>query len=259
MAASIAIDEQDDVALVTICNEAKLNALNFAMWVQLREEIERLSASPTLRCIRISGSGDRAFSAGADISEFAEMRSTRDQVVRFHEEGVGACLAALLECPVPIVAEIRGACMGGGLEIASACDMRLADETARFGAPVGRLGFPLAFAETQALYNLVGPSVAAELLIEGRVFTAQEALARRLVTRLAPSDMLGIEVEKAVANVCRSGRWAARSHKRQLRRLMRDPSPVSVADRMEVYGFAETNEYRDGIRRFLSRKEAAGA
>lgn len=257
MSAAISIDEHDDIARVTLRNDAKLNALSFAMWQQLRAGIERLAASPTLRCIHIRGAGEQAFSAGADISEFAEMRSTREQVVRFHEEGVGACLTALLECPVPIVAEIRGACMGGGLEIASACDIRLADETARFGAPVGRLGFPLAFAETQAVYNVVGPAVAAELLLEGRVLTAEEALARGLITRLVPSGMLAREVETTLANVCKSGRWAARSHKRQFRRLMQDPTPVSVTERMEVYGFAETDEYRDGIRRFLARKQGS--
>lgn len=256
---TISVSQDGDVAVVRICNEAKLNALSVAMWGELRGWFERLSASDSLRCILVRGAGAKAFSTGADISEFAETRSTRDQVTRFHEEGVGACLTAILDCPVPVVAQIRGACMGGGLEIASACDLRLADDTARFGAPVGRLGFPLAFAETQALFNLVGPSVAAEILIEGRILSAAEALARRLVTRLSPPDELDTAVLAAIDGICRSGLGAARSHKRQLRRLMQDGSPVSLEERLEVYRFADTQEYRDGIRGFLDRKPRSGS
>jgi enoyl-CoA hydratase/carnithine racemase len=256
MSGRISVRESGDVALVELCNETKLNALSFAMWQELGYAIAALSQSATLRCIRIKGAGEQAFSAGADISEFSETRSTFEQVVAFHEKGVGACLDAFLGCPIPIVAEIRGACMGGGLEIACACDLRLADETARFGAPVGRLGFPLAFGETQGLFALVGPSVAAELLLEGRILSASDALQRRLITRLSSAGSLAGDVDAAVADICKSGRWAARSHKHQLRRLARDPSPVTREERMAVYGFATTDEYRDGIRRFLGRKHA---
>lgn len=256
MSGRISVRESGDVALVELCNETKLNALSFAMWQELRRAISDLSQDPALRCIRIKGAGEQAFSAGADISEFADTRSTFEQVVAFHEDGVGACLDAFLACPIPIVAEISGACMGGGLEIACACDLRLADETARFGAPVGRLGFPLAFGETQGLFALVGPSVAAELLLEGRILSASEALQRRLITRLSSTGSLAGDVDSAIANICKSGRWAARSHKHQLRRLTRDPSPVTREERMAVYGFAATDEYREGIRRFLDRKQS---
>lgn len=259
VAGAIVLAERADVAILTISNETKLNALDVGMWVELRRRFLEFAQSRTLRCIMIRGAGERAFSAGADISEFAHARTTRAQVTRYHEEVVGAALTAMLDCPVPIVAQIRGACMGGGLEIASACDLRLADDSARFGAPVGRLGFPLAFAETQALFNLAGPAVTAELLIEGRVMSAQEALERRLITRLSAADDLDRDVQAAVDNVCRSGVWAARSHKAQLRRLLRDSSPVSEAERREVYAFADTQEYRDGIRRFLERKARKGA
>lgn len=244
-----------EVATITLRNESKLNALTVRMWSELKAHFEDLAASETLRCIVIQGAGDKAFSAGADISEFETTRSTREQVIRFHEEYVGACLAAMLNCDIPVVAAIRGVCMGGGLEIACATDIRLADVTATFGAPVGRLGFPLAFGETQALVSVVGPAVAAELLIEGRILKAAEALSRHLVTRLHAPEALQAGVTACVENICKSGRFAARSHKRQLRRLMRDPSPVTREERFAVYGFAETEEYRAGIRSFLEKKQ----
>jgi enoyl-CoA hydratase/carnithine racemase len=107
------------------------------------------------------------------MSEFERVRSTREQVTEFHENSVLAALTAIAACPIPVVAAIGGVCMGGGLEIVAASDLRIADRSATFGAPVERHGFPLAFAET--LFRLVGPAVLAELLLEGRILDADEA------------------------------------------------------------------------------------
>ncbi len=250
---------EGDVATVTICNERKLNALTVAMWAELKTCFDELGTSETLRCVVVRGAGEKAFSAGADISEFETTRSTREQVVRFHEDRVGACLDSILDCEIPVVSAIRGICIGGGLEIACATDIRLADARARFGAPVGKLGFPLAFGETQALVSVVGHAVAAELLIEGRVFSAAEAFSRGLVTRVLAASDLESDVADCVRSICESGRWAARSHKRQLRRLMRDQSSVTQAERLAVYAFADTDEYREGYRGFLTRKKNGSA
>jgi len=243
------------VAVITLDNVEKHNAIDVPMWISLKSVFDELRSDPSVRCVTIQGAGAAAFSAGADISEFETHRFTTEQVVHFHEHYVGACLTAIAEADIPVIAKIRGACMGGGLEISSVCDIRLADDTARFGAPVGRLGFPLAFAETQALFKIVGPSVAAELLLEGRILNAREAYERRLVTRIASAATLDQEAQICAENICKSSPSAARSHKQQLRRLMADPSPVSLVERMEGYSFAETEEYRQGIRKFLSRKK----
>lgn len=245
----------DDVLTITISNPKRLNALSVDMWHELRRAFSEAGKSERLRCIVLEGEGEKAFSAGADITEFGTTRATFEQVVRFHEDTVGACLKEIGDCPIPVVAKIRGVCMGGGLELASVCDIRIADEAAQFGAPVGKLGFPLALGETQALFDLVGGAVAAELLIEGRVLNCLEAQSRGIVTRLSPSLSLDAEVERAVASICQSGIWAARSHKRQLRRLMRDASPVSEQERKEVYAFVHTEEYKKGIERFVRRKK----
>ena len=162
-------------------------------------------------------------------------------------------LNAIVDCPVPIVAAIQGACFGGGLEIAVACNLRIAAQGARFGAPVGRMGFPLALGETEGLFRLVGPSVSAELLIEGRLFDARTAREKGLVTRVVEAEDFEAAIAETVENICASGILAARSHKRQIRRLMRDAAPVTSAERMEVYGFAESDEYRRGVEAFLAK------
>jgi enoyl-CoA hydratase len=256
MMGEIVVSNTGVVATIVISNGEKLNAIDLGMWRQLREAFGSLGNNPSQRCVVIQGAGDKAFSVGADISEFEKSRKTRDQVSIFHEEYVWPALAAIAECDVPVVAKIRGMCMGGGLEIASMADLRLADTSAQFGIPVGKLGFPLAFAETQALFNLVGRAVVAELLIEGRVLDAAEAHQRGLVTRTASVENLEREVDAAVSNICSSGILAARSHKRQLRRLMSDSSPVTPQERLAVYEFADTDEYRDGILAFLRKRRS---
>ncbi|WP_407525832.1 enoyl-CoA hydratase/isomerase family protein [Methylobacterium oryzisoli] len=255
MAGEIIREGSDVLATLTISHPEKRNALNVRMWQELAALMRALSQESELRCIVIRGATTEAFSAGADISEFGETRTTYEQVVRFHEEYVLGCLGAVAACPVPVVAAIQGACFGGGLEIAVMCDIRIAAEEARFGVPVGRMGFPLAFGETEALCRLVGPSVAAELLIEGRILDARTACAKGLITRVAGKGEFEAEVAATTKNICASGILAARSHKRQIRRLMEDASPVTAAERMDVYRFADSEEYRRGVSAFLAKTD----
>ena len=245
----------ESCATLIISHPERRNALTVGMWQDLAAHLRSLSLEDAMRCIIIRGATAEAFSAGADISEFRDARSTHEQVVQFHEEYVGGCLGAIAACPVPVIAAIRGACFGGGLEIAVACDIRIAAESACFGAPVGRMGFPLALGETEALFQLVGPSVSAELLIEGRIFDARTAYEKGLVSRVVGEDEFEAAVAGTTENVCASGILAARSHKRQIRRLMRDASPVTRAERMEVYGFAESEEYQRGVAAFLAKAD----
>jgi enoyl-CoA hydratase len=253
----ILIQRSGAAATVVLSNTSKRNAITVQMWTDLKVCLEGLSKERDLRCVIIRGDGDSAFSSGADISEFEIYRSTYEQVVRFHEEYVNGCLTAIAESRVPVVAAIQGACFGGGLEIAAACDIRIADAGARFGAPVGRLGFPLAFAETQGLFRLVGPATTAELLIEGCTYEAEVAYKKGLVTRVVPSEQFEAAIQETVKNIAQCGELATRAHKRQIRRLMLDTSPVSIDERMRDYAFADTDEYRQGAQRFLGRADQA--
>jgi enoyl-CoA hydratase/carnithine racemase len=226
------------------------------MWGELKSAFDKASADAALRCIVIRGDGDEAFSAGADMSEFERVRSTREQVIEFHESCVLGALTAITDCPVPVVAAIGGVCMGGGLEIAFVCDLRIAGESSQFGAPVGRHGFPLAFAETQALFRIVGPATMAELLLEGRILDASEAFAKGLVTRIVPDAELASEAHATAQRICESSPLASRSHKQQIRRLTLDTSPVTSEERMRVYEFANSEDYQIGYRAFLSKQKA---
>jgi enoyl-CoA hydratase/carnithine racemase len=253
-AGRILVDRQGHTATVTIANEGKRNALTVQMWDTLRDTFQAFAADGALRCVIVRGQGTEGFAAGADISEFATVRSTREQVTAFHEQTVRDALGAIHDCPVPVVALIQGACAGGGLEIASVCDLRIAGHSARLGIPIRMLGFSLALAEMQWLVRLVGPAVAAELLYEGRMLDAQEALAKGLLTRVVPDAEVEADAMAAAARIAEGAPLAARAHKRLLRRLAADPSPATRAERLDSYAFADTEDYRIGVQAFLGKR-----
>lgn len=142
---------------------------------------------------------------------------------------------------------------GRRLEIAAVCDLRIGGESSRFGAPVGRHRFPLAFAETQALFRIVGPATMAELLLEGRILDARETFAEGLITRVVPDAELASEAHATTRRVCENSPLASRSHEQQIRRLTLDSSLVPPEEWMRVYAFADSEDYQIGYRAFLSK------
>ena len=155
------------IATVTLSNPHKLNALDVAMWRELAAVFDALSQDESLRCVIVCGDGDN-FAAGADISEFSTHRANAIQGIDYHTTLVSPALDAIACCVHPTVAAIEGVCAGGGLEIACACDLRIATSSARLGVPIKRLGFALAPAEMQGLVQLVGLATTLEILLDGQ-------------------------------------------------------------------------------------------
>ena len=153
------------VVRVVLDHPGKLNAMSRAMWRELRVVFERLQGDTALRCIVVEGAGE-AFCAGGDISEYESFRFAPDTLAAFHEDEVWAGLNAMLQCDVPMVAAIRGACMGAGVEIASCCDIRIAADNAKFGAPIAKLGFPMAPKEAALVAGQIGQLKARQMLLE---------------------------------------------------------------------------------------------
>ena len=179
----VLLERAGAIAKVTLNQPAKLNAVNNAMWRRLHELFAELDADDGLRCVVLAGAGERAFSVGADISEFEESRSTIDQARRYHER-THAAMHAIAQCRHPVIAQIRGLCVGGGLEITTVCDLRICGASSRFGIPVKRLGLVVSYTELKPLLELIGPANALEVLLEGRIHGAEEALRIGLVNRV---------------------------------------------------------------------------
>src|SRR5438034_3846125 len=188
----IEVTRDGPIAIVFLNRPEKLNALTKAMWRELGEAIGALSSDEDLRCIILRGAGEKASSPGNDIGEFATERANKAQAIVYGHV-MHATLQALADCRLPLVAQIHGVCVGGGLEIAALCDLRICGESSRFGAPIKNLGLTMAYAEMAPLLRLVGAAVALEILLEGRVFGAAEAQAKRLVTRVVADGEVAAE------------------------------------------------------------------
>ena len=172
----VLLEREGEIARVTLNQPAKLNAINHRMWSRLRELFTELDADQSLRCVILGGSGERAFSVGADISEFEQNRSTLEKARAYHEH-THAAMQAITGCRHPIVAQIKGLCVGGGLELATTCDLRICGAGARFGIPIKRLGLVVSYAELKPLVDLIGPANALEILLEGRIHDADRRAA----------------------------------------------------------------------------------
>ena len=246
----VAVDGR--VATVTLATPGKMNALSVASWEALKAAFVELSASKSVRAIVVRGSGGN-FAAGADISEFTTVRSNIEQGTRYHEETVKGAIFAIAECPIPTVAMIEGACVGGGLEIACSCDLRIAAASSRFGVPINKLGFPLAHSELQAMLGLVGRAVALEILLEGRVFGSDEAYHKGLLTRVVADADIDAEAYACASRIASGSPMAARANKRWIARLSPVQAPLSANEIREHFAFFDSTDYRVGVRAFIDK------
>jgi enoyl-CoA hydratase/carnithine racemase len=236
------------IAVVTLSNPGRLNAMSRAMWRQLRAVFEaQLASDPALRCVLVRGEGGQ-FCAGGDISEYPSFRFDEASLREFHENEVWAALAAMRACERPLVAQIEGACMGAGLEIASCCDIRLAGEGAKFGAPIAKLGFPMAPREAALVRGAVGDVLARDMLLAAGVHGARRLYDAGFLLQVLPDAELAPEALAHAQRIAALAPEAARANKRAL-------AAVSVESLLATaYDYADSSEHREGIAAFLAKR-----
>lgn len=253
MSGDIRCESMDNgIVRVVIDHESRRNALNTAMWDRLGELMRELDADDDLRCVILTGAGTTAFSAGADISEFEETRSSADKARAYGKRAHGA-LAALRDCRHPVVAAINGLCVGGGLEIACCADIRIAVDGARFGIPAKRLGLVVAYEELEGLVELVGKSNTLRILLEGDLFDTTEALRMGLVNRVVSADDYETAVIKSANLIAEGAPLVARWHKKFANRLL-DSRPLTQTEREESFACFNTEDFAVGYRAFLEKR-----
>jgi enoyl-CoA hydratase len=251
----IRVEHDGAIATVVLNRPEKLNALTQGMWQTLGEAVTALSADDDLRCVIVRGAGDKAFSPGNDIGEFATVRANKAQAIEYGEV-MHATAQALTDCRHPLVAQIHGICVGGGLEIAALCDLRICGESSRFGAPIKNLGLVMAYPEMAPLVRLAGESVALEILLEGRIFGSAEAREKGLVTRVVPDNHVAAEARATAERIAEGAPLVARWHKKFARRLA-DPRPLTAAERDECFDCFDTEDFREGYAAFLAKRKPA--
>ena len=249
------------VLRVTLRHDGRLNAMSRAMWRHLRSVFESVQRSIDVRCVLIEGAG-QAFCAGGDISEYPDFRFDVAQLRDFHENDVGGGLSAMLACDVPIVARIAGACMGAGVEIASCCDIRIAETGARFGAPIAKLGFPMAPREAALVAGAVGDVTARQMLLEAATFDAAEMARRGFLSRVVEADQLEAQAVGAALRIAALAPGAARMNKQTLRAFQAQKMPktpdhqaqIAIKTIVDPYAYADSVEHREGITAFLEKR-----
>ncbi|HZZ34336.1 MAG TPA: enoyl-CoA hydratase [Caulobacteraceae bacterium] len=246
--------EAGEVAVVTLDRAAKLNVLNSTLMARFVEAMEVLAEDDDLRAVVITGAGERAFVGGADVDEMATLRTPdegRAFITRVHR-----CCAAVRDMPVPVIGRVNGYALGAGLELAAACDLRIAADTARFGMPEVKLGIP-SVVEAALLPSLVGWGRAREMLLLGETFGAEEALRWGLVEAVVPPADLDAAVEARLTAILSASPKAVRLQKALIRRWEDLPMKEAIAAGIEAFASAfETDEPERALADFVEAREA---
>lgn len=247
-------------AIVQIRHDGKLNAMSRAMWRELRTVFLQLQQETTvpdpLRCVMVQGV-DGHFCAGGDISEYQSFRFDPESLRLFHEEEVWGGLSAMLACDAPLIAAIDGNCMGAGVEISSCCDIRIATVSSRYGAPIAKLGFPMAPQEAVLVAGTLGATLARSMLLEAGIYPADVLLQRGFLTRTVPdAAALESEVSRTVERILRLSPSAARLHKQMMREWSAVHQPVLERQSATAFDYADHPEHREGIQAFLDKRPA---
>ena len=250
--ARVRVSRDGAIATVVIDAPARRNALSVEIALGLQDAMAGLDADPSVRCVVLRGAGGRAFSAGADISEFATWRANKRRG-RVYAGILGAALDAVRACRHPTIALIEGDCVGGGLGVAVMCDLRVCGASSRFGVPVKRLGLVESPDELAPLVAKLGANAMLEILLLGELFGAEDALRLGLVNRTAPDDEAEAAAYRMAASVAEGAPLSARWHKKFIHRLL-DPRPLTDEERDEGYDCYDTEDFRIGFRAFLAKE-----
>ncbi len=242
------------LAWIIADNPARMNALTAAMWQALPGHIATAVNDPDVRVIVLRGAGDKAFSAGADISEFESAR-TGDAATSYDALN-DAAFTALTSCPKPTLAMIHGFCLGGGLGLALACDMRIGDDASQYAIPAAKLGIGYNARWVRPILAAVPPSRAKELLFTGRRFRSAEAEAMGLVTRLVPAADLEAATRALAAEIAGNAPLSVAAAKRVIDEIVRHPEAPNMADLDAVVAACfQSDDYAEGRRAFLEKRK----
>ena len=253
MGSQIHVEVTKPLATVRLDEPDRHNVLDVAGWRSLAEAFDALSERADVACVVVRGTGGRAFSAGSDIAAFSAQRDTSSDV-RAYSDTIASALRAVRACKHPTVAVIEGICVGGGLEIAACCDLRVCGESSRFGAPITRLGLTMSYDELEPLVQLLGASPVLEILLSGELIDAERAHTVGLVNRVHPDRAVIEQGYGLAARIAAGAPLVNRWHKKFIRRLY-DRAPLSEAEREETHQAFATQDYREGRQAFLEKRD----
>jgi len=253
MSSRVHVEVDTPIATVRLDGPERHNVLDVDGWMAVAEAFRSLSERHDVRAIAVRGTGGRAFSAGSDIGAFHAQRSTPEDV-RAYSDAISGAMHAVRVCLHPTVAVIEGLCVGGGLEIAACCDLRVCGESSHFGAPINRLGLTMSHDELEPLLQLLGPGPVLEMLLSGELIDADRARVVGLVNRVWPDAAVVEQGYGLVARIAAGAPLVNRWHKKFVRRLL-SRAPLSDEERAEAHDAFTTSDYREGRAAFLEKRD----
>jgi enoyl-CoA hydratase len=252
--ADILVQRRGAIATIVLHHPRRRNAMTVSMWDRLAGVSRELNEDPAVSVIVLRGSGTDAFSAGADISEFEEHRSSPEKALAYSAR-VHLALEGLVNSPKPTIAMVYGYCVGGGCEIAIAMDMRFVAEGATFGIPAARLGISITYEDIKRLVDLVGPANASEILYTGRRVSAVRALQMGMINQVVPADELEQLVSEIAEEIASAAPTSVHWSKQGIKHVLRDPSLATAPDResqaAQAFG---TDDFIEGVRAFMEKR-----
>lgn len=252
MTAEVLFACADDVATITLNRPHKRNALNEAMWAGLAGAVKRADAMPEAKIIVIRGAGGH-FAAGADISEFATVYASRERGAEYSRIVAGG-VSTIAQAAKPTIAMIEGSCVGGGMAIALACDLRLASATAKCGITPAKLGIVYAFGDTKRLVDAVGPSKAKDIIFTGRIMDAAEALAIGLVDEVHAANTLENAIAAKCALIAGNSQWSVRGSKEMVRLITSGVTAETRETTSKFLDAVEQADFREGRAAFMEKR-----
>jgi enoyl-CoA hydratase len=252
---TLQVEKKGAVGWIVFDQPAKRNAINDAMWRGIAPAMARFDADPEVRCVAFRGAGAEAFSAGADISEFEGRRAQAESVGKY-DSLLDEVLHAIQDSRKPSVAMIYGFCLGGGLEIALACDLRYCAASAQFGIPAAKLGLAYNVEGHKRLLETVGHARAREIMFLGRRYNAEEALAMGLVHRVLPTGSLDAFMAEVVQALCDNAPLSIANSKTIIEEYVKS-SGTPDAERMRdaMVRCAKSADYVEGRRAFMEKRK----
>lgn len=243
------------IGTMTFNNPERHNAVSLEMWQACARIMGEFSADPAIRVIVITGAGEKAFVSGADISKFAEERASKDGANTYNE-AVEAGYAAVYNCPKPTIAMIRGYCVGGGMGLASCCDIRICTENSRFAVPAAKLSVGYGYPGVKRLLDIVGPSFTKEIFYTARQFDAEEARIMGFANRVVPGDQLESYVKDYAATIAGNAPLTIDSIKFIVGEIAKDESARDKAtcEAMVARCFA-SGDYEEGRKAFMEKRK----
>ena len=254
-AGHLKVDERDGIVTIRICNAARFNAMSLSMWEHLADIVAQAEASETARVLVLTGEGERAFVSGADISEFGALRNDPAQVARY-DQAVARAQHALSASRHPVIALIRGICMGGGMGLALACDLRYCTTDSRFRMPAARLGLGYGRGGMSRFREILGSARAADLFLTARTFDGVEAARIGMVQQVFEREAFDQAAAEQVAAVAGNAPLTVRAAKLALRHLQGDTPTAEEVDAATQACF-DSSDYQEGQRAFKEKRPPA--